>query len=594
MLRSDLRKSRRSEAKMVLALLAFVLAYFAPGYLVSLAAFKRGEVSGLFRLCFSFAASAAILMALMTALGVSIGFSLPLLLAVYAALILVLLVYLCLRKTAFCFEKLELPSVRKNWLLLVPIIISVLAFYHAAAFPETSWDALSYHALFGRLFYEQGNIPAVHESSFINMPHGNQLIYSFFYFFTGFDDLFGRLVSPVFFVFSLGLVYLLARHFANKKVAEYAVIFYSIIPVLVAQSMIMYANLLEAFFGIFAVFLFWLGIQKNQAKYCALSGLMLGAGLLIKFSAGVAVLAILALAIVYKAGWKKVLITALVAGAITAPWFARNMIVVHAPFYPYFSSGANEANIVGFDTAAIRLFFDDRVTYSYGVGPGFLAFGLLGLALFWKKYKQLALWFGISLAAIMLFLRIDSRFYAMLFPLIAFFSALAYDRLAASKDKIVRNIVLCVLVFSALYGLCFAGIGFKLQSFSSDEPAKIVAPVPMSFDDAMSSRFGPLWPAWKYIRDNSASDEAVLAFREQPYYYFRHTYDPRAYLDTANITAAAEKMKQDNVKFVLIEIREYHAGHLTALTPLVEQNLNNSKYFKKVYEQDWVSLYEVV
>jgi len=570
---------------------SLVFAYFLPGYLSSLLLFKKGEITGLFRLLFSFSFSIAITSSMMLALGQTIGFSPPVLLNV-SLLILLLLIVAVVKKTGFFFEAIK-PKFKLIY--LIPIIIVLLSFYHALAFPESSWDALYYHGPAGKAFYEANSIPfeKLIYNSQLQLPAGAHVFYTWFYEFNGFNDAFARLMSPMFFLASLVLVYLFANRLFDKKIAEYSVLFFSLVPIVIANSMVMYTDLIAVFLGLFSVYLAYLGVKEGGMKYFALAGIMGGFATLVKTPAFLFPLIIVAL-LLYEKKFKEILVYLCFFIPMTALWYLRSLLLFSNPFYP-FNIGKTAVSPLDPITFIKALLFDSKITYSYGAGPLLLTFGLIGflsLKLRQKANRMLLAYLAISFLVVLALYRADGRAYIPLYPALAIVCALGYSRLKDSLSRHVRIISAAVLTIIILFSLAFAVIGFKMQESYYDTPVKLVAPLPMGYEQAMTLRFGAVWDLWKFLQTTDPSDK-ILSTDTRMYYYWRFTYGfDTAPIDNASLANSIDNLKAAGVKYVVVVNRVYHEGQEYAGDNIILENLNGT-YFEKVFEKDYASAYRI-
>jgi hypothetical protein len=571
---------------------SLIFAYFLPGYIGSLLLFKKNEITGLFRLLFSFSFSVALTSSTMLLLGQTIGFAQPLLFNISLLILLFLIILAVYRKTGVFFE-----PIKANFKLvyIIPAIIVFFAFYHALLFPESSWDALYYHGPAGKVFYEANSIPfeKLIYNSQLQLPAGAHVFYAWFYEFNGFNDIFARLMSPMFFLASLVLVYLFAGRLFDKKIAEYSVLFFSIVPIIIANSMIMYTDLIAVFLGLFSVFLAYLGVKQGGIKYFALSGLMGGFATLVKTPSFLFPVIIIAF-LLYKRKIKEILVYLCFFAPMTCLWYLRSILLFSNPFYP-FNIGKTALSPLDPVTFIKVLFFDSKITYSYGAGPLLLTFGLIGLlSLKLKQKNNLALlsYLLISLLVIVGFYRADGRSYMALYPAIAILCAIGYIKLRKSLSRYVKAVTAAVLAIIVLFSLAFAVIGFKMQESYYDEPVKLVLPIPMNYEQAMTLRFGPVYNLWKFLQTTDPSDK-ILSTDTRIYYYWRFTYGFDLAGLNDDLTNNLAVLKDLGVKYVVVVNRTYHEGQEYTGGNVILENLNDTKYFEKVFEESYTAAYKI-
>ncbi len=571
---------------------SLVFAYFLPGYLSSLLLFKKGEMSGLLRLLFSLTLSVVITSSMMLLLGQTIGFSEPILFNLSVIILLVLVVLMVWRKTDVFLEPIK---IKFKLIYLVPVVIVFFSFYHALLFPESSWDALYYHGPAGKAFYEANSIPyeKLIYNSQLQLPAGAHVFYSWFYEFNGFNDIFARALSPIFFTASLALVYLFTKQLFDKRKAEYSVLFFSIVPIIIANSMIMYTDLVAVFFGLFSVFLAYLGTKSNSPKYFALAGVIGGFATLVK-TPSLLFPVIIVLFLLYKRRMKEIILYLLFFAPMLSLWYLRSLLLFSNPFYP-FNIGRTAISPLDPLTFIRVLFFDSRITYSYGAGPLMLAFGLLGLLSLKLRQKNnllLLSYFVVSFLVIVGVYRADGRAYMALYPAIAVLCSIGYLRLRDSLSVYVRRISAVVLALMVLFSLAFAVIGFKMQESYYDQPLKLVAPVPMSFEQAMTLRFGPVYSLWNFLQTTDPNDK-ILSTDTRIYYYWRFTYGFDMPGLGNNLAKDLDLLKSLGVKYVVVVNRVYHEGQEYAGGSIILDNLNDTRYFEEVFHESYTAAYKI-
>lgn len=610
--------------------LSFLFAYFLPGYFVSLF-FSGKEITKLERLVMSFAFSFALMGLLMTLFGVLGTFSVEKIVFAELALMLVIGIYKrgrlmeglnwlkslascncfsCVRKSGKAKETCpigccNLPMFSKVLILAISFVL-FMCFYQAVALPETSWDGVAYHLPYAKLFNDIRTIPIEDPLNigYMGLPHGMHLFSTWFYMANGFNDVFARLLSPVFGLMSVLLVYAFVRRFADQNIALLSAFFLSLVPLFIAHSMITYVNLPEAFFCAFAMFMVWAGIKSKNSKFIFFGGLLAGAAMLIKYSAIMVVPAALAVIIWFgrkdlKNAVKLSVIFLFAMALMGSIWFARNAAVYGNPVYPYFGGifgrGMTEdSNMLSVATFAPTFFLDPQITYNWGVGPMFLAFGIVGILAFRKRddfWKMMLIWLIVSYLVVMAGLRIQARFFMFTIFAGVFFTALGFDYLA-KRYRLATYLLLFVMI---CYSFSLATIGYKIPDNESAGGIQLTLPFFVTYDEAMQAKFGPLLGAWE-ILSNTPKDAVVMSQYTRSYYYMRKTY-PMA--DTcANATtmdACFAELKDKKIDYILTENRleGVYGMNYAAINTTLTQNLNNTEYFMVLYENDWVHLYQV-
>jgi len=398
----------------------------------------------------------------------------------------------------------------------------------------------------------------------------------------------------MFFLASLVLVYLFAGRLFDKKTAEYSVLFFSLVPIIIANSMVMYTDLIAIFLGLFSVFLAYLGVKDGGSKYFALAGLMGGFATLVKTPSFLFPLIIIAF-LLYERKIKEILIYLCFFTPMTCLWYLRSLLLFSNPFYPLSISKTSLSPLDPITFIKV-LFFDTRITYSYGTGPLALTFGLLGLLFLKLKQKSHVLvlsYLAISLLVILAFYRADGRAYMALYPAIAILCSIGFLRLRDSVSCCVRKIATLALAVIVLFSLSFSVIGFKMQESYYDTPVKMVAPLPMGYEQAMTLRFGPVYSLWKFLQANTSPIDKILSTDTRIYYHWRFTYGFDLPGLNSTLANSLDVLKGLDVKYVVVVDRVYHEEQISSTKNVILENLNDTRYFEKVFEESYTAAYKI-
>ncbi len=233
--------------------------------------------------------------------------------------------------------------------LIVISIYSIAAIYRTASLPATEWDSLAYGVNYAKIIFEKRGIPLIAGPSLglemsANYPPGVQLTAAYLYVLAGnANDFYFRVLSPIF-----GLATMVAAfRFAiissrNKTAAIFAVFTLSALPffweLFVQETYLMG---LTYMLTLSALFFFKAYDSKSgeAQKYellgtllCCFSALTSYIGL---FSFGL----LLLYALNAKINLKRFTHLTALALLVTVPWYARNLILLGNPIYPFFGIG---------------------------------------------------------------------------------------------------------------------------------------------------------------------------------------------------------------------------------------------------------------
>ena len=251
-------------------------------------------------------------------------------------------------------------QVRRNSLkpridTLTVIAIVVIGTYLTAAtyknisLPATDWDSLAYGVNYAKIIFEKRSIPLIAGPSLglemaANYPPGVQLIGAFLYVFAGSaNDFYFRILSPIFGLATIVATYKFAITLSrNKTMAIFAVFALSAIPLfwepIIQENYFMgltYMLTLSAFFFFKAY-----DSKGDDAKkyeivgtlFCCFAALTSYIGL---FSFGL----LLLYAINSKLSLKRFASLFTLALLVAIPWYARNLVLLGNPIYPFFGIG---------------------------------------------------------------------------------------------------------------------------------------------------------------------------------------------------------------------------------------------------------------
>lgn len=228
------------------------------------------------------------------------------------------------------------------------LIIFLLSFYKAIFFPITSGDAVSMYAFVSEKAWIDG-FPPQPSSSLMEVsyayPNTNFALFLYNYFFginLGFNDIFIKILVPLFSILNLIIIYRISYIlFKKKEISELSVAL--VLSSIVFSGFIIqeYTTMYELFFPLLAVYSFSIYYRENNYKFLILTGIFLSATLMIKYTLIPFVIFFLLSILLIKKNIKVPLKLGLIAFPLSSIFYLRNLIFFKNPFYPYFFGGVN-------------------------------------------------------------------------------------------------------------------------------------------------------------------------------------------------------------------------------------------------------------
>jgi len=169
-----------------------------------------------------------------------------------------------------------------------------------------------------------------------------------------------KFISPIFGSLTLVLIFQIAKKLYNKKIAFYATLFLTFLPISIYYSSISFLGSTVSFFVALSV-LFML------KKRVVISAISVSIAILTKYIA-IFILPLL-LYLLYinnkdkKEVIKKIFILGLIIFIALVPWFARNYLMIGNPVYPFFDSTGSEETFSGISPS--NLFNLDNLSRIY-------------------------------------------------------------------------------------------------------------------------------------------------------------------------------------------------------------------------------------
>ncbi|VVC03263.1 Dolichyl-phosphate-mannose-protein mannosyltransferase [Candidatus Burarchaeum australiense] len=603
----------------LIALFSVIIGYFLPGFLVSFLFFRHDELSGAERIAVSMAFSIALIGVLMTYLGMTVGFS------AWSTLLVLLLVsvlaYLARKDEVgeFFTRHSYSPGLPDLTTLeaLVFIVVAlqfIFAFYYSAFFPIDGGDAVTFHAPLAQLYAQEGRLAQAEGvlELYNPLPHGFHLFISWFYLLNGFNDLFARIASPLFFLGSCLFVYSIAHRLFDRKVAALTLLIFANTPLLLAHSQIVYLNLPELFFmlaGLFPLLLALRGASLNEPRNDSLyvaAGALGGFAALVKPSGMISfgLLAVL-LTLYFKRRQSLVPLLGLAAGALLSGsviWLAANSayyldptstFYIFNPYAPY-----------SFPSYLAYFFLDGMVAVNQGIGPFFISFGLVGLVLMyfgresrgrhWAAQFSLA-WLALIFVLSELFLlKLGARFAMLALPVTALFAAYAYDHFSQSRRKFIAVLAVMLLLLELAPSLAIGAVGFKSAriSYETNTLQFRLFLAPPSNDEFMRFAYGPVVDGFNYMNSKTPAGSKVLANVPLTYYIDRTLYSASQITQFGSLEGALAYLHAHGVDYVFLADTDSASPGQPA-DNAIETNINNSAIFSQVYNNSRTRIYAI-
>jgi hypothetical protein len=230
-------------------------------------------------------------------------------------------------------------------LISIIVVLAFAAIYDALSLPPTEWDSLAYGVNYAKIIYQNSHIPLIAGPSIgIEMsapyPPGMQLSATFLYVFAGSaNDFYYRVLSPIFSLATLLVVYKFARQLTqNRTAAIFAASALTLIPYF-WQLMIQDTYLMSLTFMLsMSGYLFYKAYNAKTGEsvnfeilgilFCGFAALTSYIGLL---AFGVPII----YAVHKRVGLKKIAVLFGLGALVVLPWYLRNLVLLGNPFYPF-------------------------------------------------------------------------------------------------------------------------------------------------------------------------------------------------------------------------------------------------------------------
>jgi 4-amino-4-deoxy-L-arabinose transferase-like glycosyltransferase len=347
---------------------------------------------------------------------------------------------------------------RREWELFLIAVLSFILIYFSVQTKFLGEDEQNYYGT-AKLIAQSGTYP-------IRDFFGSPLIFTplvpFILSVFSFSFALTKVIIAIFGVLTLIVTYAFCEKYVKKGSGIIAVALLFSASLFIQYSMLVYLEIPLAFFSITS-FYFLLG-AKNLKGY-ALTGIIVGLGLLTKTSA-LLILATLFIYLLYKRKPKEGLVLAGVALLVLTPWLIRNQVAFGSPMYftsfqqilSYFGVHSSASSVSEITQAAQPLILPIEIVDNLGILMTF--FSIFGIIYSYYKRSEIGMLCG---GFILIFLLawysgfigiIDVRYFSLIFPELAILGAIGMSFLNddVKKWKIPLIVVIIILGASIFFG----------------------------------------------------------------------------------------------------------------------------------------------
>jgi hypothetical protein len=440
---------------------------------------------------------------------------------------------------------LELPRT-VNLGLTGVLLASVTAYLmfkglYQAFLPPTGFDILMYHYGAPRMYIEAHRIfptPDINGSSY---PFGAEMLFMLAMLVE--SDISANLVNYSLAI-GCGLFgYAFARRFIKGSQPFLVIAIFFAMPIVVWLLPQAYVEFAQGFYICAAVYALMVSFGEKGKNWLWVSALMAGGAMCTKYTSNL-VLAVLLVGVAYKmysldrAGARRtastVVVYSMLALAVVAPWYIRNVFYYGNPFFPMLVPGGGQSEMGQYWTRGMKTGLADLLMLPWNVsmypsrfysgelnslGPCLLMFmpGLLLCRNMEKEVKYLMA-FCLMYFAVWYLTAQNIRYIVPVGPFLAVLAGYPVGRLICGDDGFKRTagkFIVALFCFAALFSNT---VGAKVYGFPS-----ISAKGRDSYYTEMSRQQGFLssYEAWKWINANLPADAVIYQLWDDASVYFR-------------------------------------------------------------------------
>ncbi|RYG37944.1 hypothetical protein EON81_05155 [bacterium] len=229
------------------------------------------------------------------------------------------------------FEKGEANGLLFKVAIGLAVTLSVIGALAPA--DSIEWDSLAYHLAVPKMWLAEGRmtyVPFIHHSNFPLSVDG-----LFVWGMAWGGEIGAKLFSPAFFLYGLLAIGGLARHRYGGAAGRWAALAYAATPLAIWLSGTAYIDVAHGLFAGLGLVLLFLAPER-----------WLAAGALIGLAAGskytglqtILVAGLVAIPFAGRVNLRPALLALVLAGAVSAPWYVRNIVNTGNPVFPFFYS----------------------------------------------------------------------------------------------------------------------------------------------------------------------------------------------------------------------------------------------------------------
>ncbi|RME56400.1 hypothetical protein D6779_10680 [Candidatus Parcubacteria bacterium] len=556
----------------------------------------------------------------------------------------------------------------KTGTFLLAVISSayfVVMQFHALSFPEFDWDATVYHATMAKLMFQFGGVPLIAGPSIglelsANYPPLFSALGSYFYTVIGaFDDTYLRMIPPLCAILVSYTTYKLGLVIGGKLHGFIATLLLYLTPLFFYRALSATNYMLVVTFLNYSLLFLILAYRKNHVRYWLVSGVAYGFALLTSYHA-----LFFLPSIVLVVGfilWKNLvarrrgalrgaLVALLAALGVGCIWFARNLIVVGNPIYPFgyslFKGKYLDPEMLHRTVAGVRrdslfaFWGTDSITpKKYLVGifgnsvhfPSLSVISLMGIALVAFLEKR-QLWMIVILYTIFPFAIVLStvanifpRYILLFLPQLALISAVVFVvclyavmdipivvgiggrmvHLSFPLRSLVYSAVGVFFALTLLFPALFAivgGKGFDEADWNNppENILRFVEPTQVASGNMLELAYSDEVRAWDWINSSLLSDAKVATYENRVYYiagsrpdafFYLDGWEARNLYDISDPDGMLRALRLENVQYILDPLWIRHWEMYDAL-PLNDY-LGWPGYFPLVFSTPSTKVYQV-
>ncbi|MEW6609252.1 MAG: phospholipid carrier-dependent glycosyltransferase [bacterium] len=511
------------------------------------------------------------------------------------------------------------------------MITCSLCFLHSLC-PPFDWDDLAYHLEGPKLYLQHKGIFHISNVAFANFPANIGMLY-----------LLGMLLSSdilaKLFHFSFGLLTLIGisslcqRHF-NPKGSLLATSIFYICPLVIFLSRTAYIDFGLTFYELLSVYAFlnWM-TTYHQNRWLIILAIMCGFVAGIKYP-GLYTVIILGLSVIgfglAKIGWRKTISKTAIFGIICAvvgsPWYIKNFVYTHNPFYPFLQNlfiekvKLSPVEIITAQTSnkvftlgetwfeSLCLPWDVTIYGALGnlpfgatITPVYLA--LLPLLIFIKKTKIAGIYllFYIILKFILWSLGLhSSRYLLPIFPFLAIILAsIFYTIFDTPKLVIIKRVILSII--TGIWLAILSWDGFQIIHFRN--PISFILGFESRDDFIRRNAEKGYYNAMEFINQNLPKNAKIYFIGEKKGYYCNREFIPDfslvhwqwKYSDYKDLAKIKEYFNNQQITHILVNTTVisayYYPDNGVSKEDVESFNDFASKYLKPLFKEGNLYLY---